>query len=200
MHIAILGAGSVGGGLGQAFSAVGHTVVFGVRDPESVKTQAALALIPEAVAEQPAAAVEGADLVVFAVRPVAMRAVAQELPPLAGRIVVDAMNRLDGDPGRSTTQDLAELLPGARLVKAFNTIGFENLATARDRSVPAAMFVAADDEAAKRVVMDLAGEIGFAAEDAGGLSNAKPLEEMVKVWVALSRVHGRTVAFAVSKD
>jgi predicted dinucleotide-binding enzyme len=200
MHIAILGAGSVGGGLGQAFSAVGHTVVFGVRDPESVKTQAALALIPEAVAEQPAAAVEGADLVVFAVRPVAMRAVAQELPPLAGRIVVDAMNRLDGDPGRSTTQDLAELLPGARLVKAFNTIGFENLATARDRSVPAAMFVAADDEAAKRVVMDLASETGFAAEDAGGLSNAKPLEEMVKVWVALSRVHGRTVAFAVSKD
>jgi predicted dinucleotide-binding enzyme len=181
MHIAILGAGSVGGGLGQAFSAVGHTVVFGVRDPESVKTQAALALIPEAVAEQPAAAVEGADLVVFAVRPVAMRAVAQELPPLAGRIVVDAMNRLDGDPSRSTTQDLAELLPGARLVKAFNTIGFENLTTARDRSLPAAMFVAADDEAAKRVVMNLADEIGFAAEDAGGLSNATPLEEMVKV-------------------
>ncbi len=199
MHIAILGAGSVGGGLGQAFSAVGHTVVFGVRDPESVKTQAALALIPEAVAEQPAAAVEGADLVVFAVRPAAMRAVAEELPPLAGRIVVDAMNRLDGDPGRSTTQDLAELLPGARLVKAFNTIGFENLATARDRSLPAAMFVAADDEAAKRVVMDLAAEIGFVAEDAGGLSNAKPLEEMVKVWVALSRVHGRTVAFALSR-
>ena len=74
MHIAILGAGSVGGGLGQAFSAVGHSVVFGVSDPESVKTQAALALIPDAVAERPAVAVEGADVLVFALRPVAMRA------------------------------------------------------------------------------------------------------------------------------
>jgi predicted dinucleotide-binding enzyme len=60
------------------------------------------------------------------------------------------------------------------------------------------MFVAGDDEEAKRVVMDLARQIGFVAEDAGGLSNAKPLEEMVKVWLAISRVHGRTVAFAVS--
>jgi predicted dinucleotide-binding enzyme len=199
MHIAILGAGSVGGGLGQAFSAVGHSVVFGVRDPESVKTQAALASIPDAVAERPAVAVEGADLVVFALRPVAMRAIAEELPLLAGRIVIDTMNRFDGDPARSTTADLAELLPGARLVKAFNTTGFENFTTARDRSAPAAMFVAGDDEEAKRVVMDLAREIGFLPEDAGGLSNAKPLEEMVKVWLALSRVHGRTVAFAVSK-
>ena len=200
MRIAILGAGNVGGGLGKAFAAVGHDVVFGVRDPDSTKTQLALAEIPDAVALPPREAVDGADVVVFAVRPVAINATVGELPSLAGRIVIDAMNRFDAEAtAHSTTQDLVQLLPGAKLAKAFNTIGFENYPSAAARAVPAAMFVAGDDADAKRVAMALASEIGFRAEDAGGLPNAKVLEEMVKVWMALAQVHGRTVAFAVSE-
>jgi predicted dinucleotide-binding enzyme len=97
------------------------------------------------------------------------------------------------------TQDLAALLPGAKLAKAFNTIGFESYATARERSTPVAMFVAGDDADAKRAAMTLAAEIGFRPEDAGGLANAAALEEMVKVWLALTAVHGRTVGFALSE-
>lgn len=200
MRIAILGAGNVGGGLGRAFGAAGHDVLFGVRDPESTKTLAALADIPDAVAAAPAAAVEGADVVVFALRPVAIAATVAELPSMAGRIVIDAMNRFDAEvTAQSTTQDLARLLPGAKLAKAFNTIGFENLRSAAARSIPAAMFVAGDDEDAKRVAMDLAAQIGFQPEDAGGMANTKVLEEMVKVWMALAQTHGRTVAFAISE-
>jgi predicted dinucleotide-binding enzyme len=91
------------------------------------------------------------------------------------------------------------LLPGARLVKAFNTIGFENYGTARERTVPAVMLVAGDDPDAKRVAMELASELGFRAEDAGGLANTKPLEEMVKVWIALTATHGRRIGFALSE-
>jgi predicted dinucleotide-binding enzyme len=200
MRIAILGAGNVGGGLGRAFSGLGHDVVFGVRDPESTKTLAALAEIPDAVAAPPGEAVDGADVVVFALRPVAINATVAELPSLAGRIVIDAMNRFDAEvTATSTTQDLARLLPGAKLAKAFNTIGFENYATAAGRAVPAAMFVAGDDEDAKRAAMALASEIGFRAEDAGGMANTKVLEEMVKVWMALAQTHGRSVGFAVSE-
>ena len=200
MRIAILGAGNVGGGLGKAFTAVGHDVVFGVRDPDSTKTQLALAEIPDAVALPPGEAVDGADVVVFAVRPVAINATVAELPSLAGRIVIDAMNRFDAEAAaRSTTQDLAQLLPGAKLAKAFNTTGFENYPTAAARTVPAVMFVDGDDPDAKRAAMALASEIGFRPEDAGGLPNAKVLEEMVKVWLALAQVHGRTVAFAISE-
>lgn len=199
MRIAILGAGNVGGGLGKAFAAVGHDVVFGVRDPDSTKTLTALADIDGATAASPADAVEGADAVIFAVRPVAINATVAELPSLADRIVIDAMNRFDVEASHSTTADLATLLPGAKLAKAFNTIGFENYTTAAERTVPAAMFVAGDDADAKRLAMDLAAEIGFRPEDAGGLSNAKVLEEMVKVWLALTAAHGRTVAFAVSE-
>ena len=109
------------------------------------------------------------------------------------------MNRFGGDPTRSTTQDLADALTGARLAKAFNTIGFENFTTARDRQTPAAMFVAGDDADAKAVAMRLATDIGFEAFDAGPLANAKPLEEMVRVWLALTAQHGRGVGFAISR-
>ncbi len=200
MRIAVIGAGNVGGSLGKAFADVGHEVVFGVRDPDSTKTQAALADIPAAAAASPSEAVDGADVIVFALRPVAIPATVRDLPPLADRIVIDAMNRFDGDPLRSTTEDLAELLPGAKLAKAFNTTGYENLITARDRTTPVAMFVAGDDPDAKRVALGLAAEIGFEPEDAGGLANAKPLEDMVRVWIALTQTHGRTIGFALSRS
>ena len=200
MRIAIMGAGNVGGGLGAAFAAVGHQVVFGVRDPESEKTKTAIAASPGAKATGFAEALDGAEVVAFALRWDAAAAAIAGLPSLAGRIVIDAMNRFDGDPNRSTTQDLADLLPGAKLAKAFNSIGFENLTTARDRRTPAAMFVAGDDPDAKRVALDLAAQIGFVPEDAGGLANTKPLELMVKVWLALAKTHGRGVGFALSRS
>lgn len=139
-------------------------------------------------------------MIVFALRWDAVQDTVAPLPSLEGRVVIDAMNRFGGDPARSTTQDLADLLPGARIAKAFNTIGFENLTTARDRRTPAVMFVAGDDPEAKQTAVALATEIGFQAEDAGPLSNAKPLEEMVKVWLALSQRHGRGVGFALSEE
>ena len=199
MRIAIIGAGNVGGGLGAGFAAVGHEVVFGVRDPDSSKTAAALNALPDARATSPSEAIDGADVIVFALRWDAVPSTVAALPSLAGRIVVDAMNRFDGDPTRSTTQDLVALVPGVKVAKAFNTIGFENYATARERTTPAAMFVAGDDPDAKRVAMGLAADLGFVPEDAGGLANAKALEAMVVVWFALTQAHGRGVAFAISR-
>jgi predicted dinucleotide-binding enzyme len=199
MRIAIIGAGNVGGGLGTAFARAGHEVVFGVRDPGSAKTSAALASAAGSTAAPPAQAVDAVDVVVFTLRPDALADTVAGMPSLDGRIVIDAMNRFGGDPARSTAQDLADLLPGARVAKAFNTIGFESLTTAHDRRTPAAMFVAGDDPDAKAMAMRLAGEIGFEAEDAGPLANAKPLEEMVRVWLALAAQHGRGVGFAISR-
>jgi predicted dinucleotide-binding enzyme len=200
MRIAIIGAGNVGGGLGRAFAAEGHTILFGVRDPDSARTADALAGAPGATAMSPADAVDGADVIVLALRWDAVPETVAGLPSLEGRVVIDAMNRFAGDPTRSTTQDLADLLPGARLAKAFDTIGFENFATAHERRTPAAMFVAGDDSEAKRVAMDLATQIGFEAEDAGALANARPLEEMARVWLALTHVHGRRIALALSRE
>jgi len=198
MRIAIIGAGNVGGGLGAAFTQAGHEVVFGVRDPDSDKSRAAVSAAPGSRAAAPRDAVASADVVVFALRWGAVPATVSQLPPLGGRVVIDAMNRLGPDPLRSTSEDLAELLPGARLVKAFNTIGFENLTTAHGRRAPAVMFVAGDDNDVKQIALDLAAELGFRPEDAGPLSNARALEGMVKVWLALAERHGRGIGFAIS--
>ncbi len=200
VKITILGAGNVGGALGAAFRRVGHEVVFGVRDPDSDKTRAAMAASPGSRAESVASAMNDADVIVFALRWDAVPPTIAELPSLSGRIVIDAMNRLfGGDPTRSTTDDLTDLLPGAKLAKAFNTIGFENLSAAHERKTPAAMFVAGDDSDAKEAAMSLAREIGFEPYDAGPLANAKPLEEMVRVWLALAQGKSRRIGFAITE-
>jgi predicted dinucleotide-binding enzyme len=61
------------------------------------------------------------------------------------------------------------------------------------------MFICGDDEEAKRVAVQLATDLGFAPEDVGPLSNAKALEGMVKIWLALAARHGRNVGFAITE-
>ncbi len=200
MRIAIIGAGNVGGGLGAGLAQAGHEVVFGVRDPDSEKTRAATGSAGGARATDPAEATVDAEVVIFALRWDAVPQTASALPDMDGRVVIDAMNRFSGDPTRSTAQDLAELLPGARVVKAFNTTGFENMSTATRRRHKAVMFIAGDHPEANAVAASLASDLGFQPEDVGGLANAKPLEEMVKVWLALTERHGRSIAFSLSED
>ncbi len=104
----------MGGGLATALAAVGHEVVFGVRDPGSEKCRAAMAAAAGSTATSPAEAVAGADVVVFALRWPAVPGIVATLPRLDGRVVIDAMNRFDGDPVRSTTEDLADLSIGTQ--------------------------------------------------------------------------------------
>jgi len=96
---------------------------------------------------------------------------------VAGKIVVDAMNefRPDGSPswhgGLTSSEQTAKALPGARLVKAFNTLHFMYMRdaaglTGDDRL---SLFVAGDDDEAKRVVSGLMNDMGFAAIDTGSL-------------------------------
>ena len=198
MRIRVLGAGHVGGALGAALTAVGHDVVFGVRGRDSTTTRDASSrhrahALPPGGRDRR----RGGDRR----RPPLGRGSRHYRVPSAARWPhrhrCDEPRRRRPGP-RSATQDLADLLPGARLAKAFNTIGFENLTTARDRRTKGAMFVAGDDPDAKALAMRLAEQLAFQPEDAAGLANTKPLEELVKVWLALSQHHGRTVGFAVS--
>jgi predicted dinucleotide-binding enzyme len=199
MRIAIIGAGNVGGGLGTGLAQAGHEVVYGVRDPDSEKTRAATTRAAGTRAVTVADAVADADVVIFALRWDAVPPTVSGMPEMDGRVVIDAMNRFSGDPARSTAQDLADLLPGAKVVKAFNTTGFENMSTAAGRDQQAVMFIAGDHPEANAVAAGLAADLGFQPEDVGALTNAKPLEEMVKIWLALAERHGRSVAFALSE-
>jgi predicted dinucleotide-binding enzyme len=179
MQIGIVGAGMIGGTLARLFTAAGHEVaVSNSRGPETLRQ-----LVQELGSRAHAATVEDAarfgDVVVLAVP----WRTPEALPPaelLEGKIVIDAMNPYAEGGGiadlgdSSSSEETRKRVPGARLVKAFNTIWYQHLATRGRTDTPLderhAVFVAGDDARAKAAVMRLVEEIGFAPVDTGGLA------------------------------
>jgi len=203
MAVAIIGAGNVGMALGRALLARGESVAFGVPDPE--KYRAAVAALGAGASIAPvAAAIEGSDMVILAVPYSAARSVAQAMPDWSNRILVDATNPLA--PGlaglslgttTSGAEQIAAAARGARVVKAFNTTGAENLADNRYAAVAIFMPVCGDDDEARGRVIALARRLGFDAADCGGLQAARYLEPFAMTWIhlAIKLNLGRRFAF-----
>lgn len=178
MKIGILGAGNIGATAARLFIAAGHEVaVSNSRGPESLK-ELVSELGPRAHAMTIDDAARFGEVVLLAVPWRSPEALAKpEL--LRGKIVIDAMNpyRPDGgfyDLGGSTSsEEVLKRIPGARLVKAFNTIYYAHLASRGRKDLPHderhTIYVAGDDAEAKNVVANLIEEIGFAAVDTGSL-------------------------------
>jgi hypothetical protein len=178
MRIGIVGTGNIGGTTARLFADAGHEVALSnSRGPESLS-----ALVEsvggDARAVTVADAVEFGEVVLLAL-PFRARDSLPDHELFAGRVVVDATNPYTEsfevmDLGEDTSSGLvAAQLPGARVVKAFNTMYWETL---RDESRPEAptaerlaLFLAGDDEEAKAVVAGLVADAGFAPVDAGGL-------------------------------
>jgi hypothetical protein len=202
--IAILGAGNVGMALARAFVARGESIVFGVPDPDKYRNAVA-ALGPAASIGSTGAAVAASDLVIVATPYPAALSVAGSVPDWANRILVDATNPLA--PGLSglsvgtTTsgaEEIAKAARGARVVKAFNTTGAENMADSRYAGGAVFMPVCGDDTEARNRVITLATSIGFDAVDCGDLKVARYLEPFAMTWIhmAIRLGHGRNFAFA----
>ncbi len=202
MTIAIIGAGNVGMALGGSLAKLGEAVHFGV--PDAGKYRAAVqALGPNARIGSVAEAVAGADLAILAVPYDAAKAVAQSLPDWGGRVLVDATNPLA--PGLAglvvgTSSSGAEQIAGwarnARVVKAFNTTGAENMAAPRYAGGTVFMPVAGDDADARARVLALATRMGFDAVDAGPLAAARWLEPFAMTWIHLAFKCGQGRNFA----
>jgi predicted dinucleotide-binding enzyme/acyl carrier protein len=183
MRIGFVGAGNVGATLAGLFVRAGHEVI--VSNSRGPATLAGLVerLGPAARAATTAEAGQAGDVVVVAIPVRGYRQLPAE--PFAGKIVVDAGNyypRRDGqiaelDSGRTTSAGmLADHLPGARVLKAFNTVNSEHLRERGDPTAPArdrvAIPVAGDDAEAKAVLTDLIDQIGFTAVDGGTLADS----------------------------
>jgi 8-hydroxy-5-deazaflavin:NADPH oxidoreductase len=182
MKIGIIGAGDIGGNAAKLFAAAGHEIaIANSRGPESLTE-----LVGEIGGKAKAVSVEEAahygEIVLVSIPLGRYR----ELPAeaFAGKIVIDTNNyyperdgqiaELDSDE-KTSSELLQEHLAGARIVKAFNTIWFEHLKTQGDTALPTderrAIFVAGDDEDAKRTVAKLIEDIGYGAVDTGDLSD-----------------------------
>lgn len=199
MRIGIIGAGNVGGTLGKLWAGAGHRVIFGVRDPQSEKVHALLSWIgPNARAGTIGDAAQSGEVVVLAVGWAALSEVLAQTGDIAGKVLIDCTNRLaPSQPGSapSAAEEVARLAPGARVVKAFNTLGAENLMDLRFDSQVASTFICGDDPEAKAVVKRLGEDLGFDVVDAGPLSAAEMIESLARLWIHLSRSMGRDIAF-----
>jgi|RhiMetdeSRZDD1v2_1073273.scaffolds.fasta_scaffold07982_11 predicted dinucleotide-binding enzyme len=205
MRIAIVGAGNVGQALGKGWRQAGHEVSYALRQATSNKVNALSADGARVVAMDQASA--SAEVVVLAVPWPAVAAVLAGLGPLDGKILVDATNPLTAKLelavgfDDSAGETVARLAPGARVVKAFNTTGAENMANARGFAVKPMMPVAGDDATAKDAVRKLAEELGFEAVDAGPLAMSRQLEPLAVLWIKLAYAQGfgRSFAFALAQ-
>ena len=203
MTLAILGTGSVGSALGPRFAAVGHTVVYGSRQPDRDDVRALVARTgPEASAALPADAVAEADVVVLATPWEATQALVRSLD-LAGKVVLDTTNPLSfPDLGLVVDTSAGEWVqswaPDARVVKAFSSVGANVMA---DTDFPAGvrpvMFVAGDDASAKQTALGLAEALGFEGVDAGGIVRSRALEHLAVLWIAQARAGDREHALGV---
>jgi predicted dinucleotide-binding enzyme len=179
MRIGIVGAGKIGATAARLFVKAGHEVALSnSRGAESLRPLVA-ELGPKAHAMTVDDAARFGDVVLLAVPWGASEALPSP-DAVKGKIVIDAMNAYTAsggherlDPSTSSSEETLKRLPGARLVKAFNTIWFRHLAERGRTDVPLsqrhAIFLAGDDADAKRVVSHLIEEIGFAPVDTGSL-------------------------------
>jgi len=204
LRIAIIGSGNVGGALGLGWVKKGHEVIFGIRDIGSAKLQGVLA---QAAGKAKAAIVEtaaqSADVIVLTVPWVAAKDAVSSLGDLTGKILLDCTNpvsawpNMDHGQGKSGGEQVAEWAVGARVVKMFNTTGYENMADPVYEGHGLTMFYAGDDSEAKKLAHQLAADLGFEPQDAGPLSNAHSLEVLASLWGALAygQKLGRNIGF-----
>jgi predicted dinucleotide-binding enzyme len=197
MNIGIIGSGTVGGQLGKGLAAKGHKVKFSSREPQGEKMRALVAEAGQnAGAGTAAETVAFGDLIVVAMPWEALEATVKNSGNWTGKTVMDATNRFGPSAsGRSAAEDLAQLVPGAKVVKAFNTIGAEHMVDPHFGDQKPTMFIAGDDAGAKSEVGNLAEELGFEVVDVGPVSAASMLESLARLWVTLARREGRDIAF-----
>jgi predicted dinucleotide-binding enzyme len=201
MKIALLGGGQVGGALGIAWAKRGHEVFFGVQDPSAADMKATLELSDSrGRAGTPEEAVTFASVVVVALPWSAVDKVLESLK-IAGKVVIDCTNPPAGLHGPdnaplSGAELVASSFPQAKVAKAFNITGANNMAQPVYAGGPAAMFVCADDVGAKAVAMTLSADAGFETYDLGPLANARLMESFAQLWIWLAYRGGLGREFA----
>jgi predicted dinucleotide-binding enzyme len=185
MRIGVIGAGRIGGNAARLFAAAGHEVLLSFsRDPSRLR-ELADEIGGRASVGSVGEAARFGEVVLLSVPWRLIPDVLDEAGSLDGKVVIDTTNQygaggLERIPGGVTAAQLnQERMPGAKLVKAFNTLtaGFQASEAGREPvEQRVVLFLCGDDAAAKAMVSDLIVDAGFAPVDLGGLGDAAPME------------------------
>jgi len=204
MKISVIGTGNVGKTLGQRWSEKGHKIIFGSRNPDSAKVNELVNKTGKnCKATRIETAAEESAIIVLSVPWPAVKDTIKAMGNLDGKIMIDCTNPISADfsglsIGTTTSagEQIAKWASGAKVVKAFNTTGSDNMANPIYNDQKITMFVCGDDADAKKQVMGLAEEIGFEAQDAGDMIAARFLEPMAMLWIHLGYKVGLGPNFA----
>ena len=207
MKIAIIGAGVVGAALGKSWSRKSHEIRFGARDAASAKVVGAVGAIPGASVASIAAAVAWAEVVVLATPWGGTEAALKAAGGFGGKPLLDATNPLTPTYGlalghtSSGGEQVQAWAADAKVVKIFNSTGFDNMANTSYAQGKPAMIYCGNDAAAKVTAAGLAGDLGFEPINLGGLDGARYLEPYAMVWIklALAQGLGRNIAFGLMR-
>jgi 8-hydroxy-5-deazaflavin:NADPH oxidoreductase len=196
MNIGILGTGDVGRALGNAFIALGHQVKMGSRDAHNEKAVAwASTSGIDASTGTFADAAKFGDVVVLALSWSGAENALKLADPenFAGKVVIDAMNPLHYESGKppalvightdSAGEHVQRWLPSARVVKAFNIVGFAHMFKPDFPGGPPDMFICGNDDAAKQTVTAILKDFGWSTIDIGGIEGSRVLEPLCILWV-----------------
>jgi predicted dinucleotide-binding enzyme len=192
MKIGFIGSGNIGGAIGELLAKAGHEVLFSSRNPESLKPLVAR-VGPRARAGTPKEAIAFGDVVFLGVPFSSMPQIGQDYArDLKGKIVLDAGNpnvRRDGpvaEPAVAKGAGLAtaELLPGARIVRAFNQLNFKVfLSEAHRAGDRVAVPLASDDSEALAVASRLVTDAGFEPVVVGPLAAGKSFDSSQPIFL-----------------
>jgi predicted dinucleotide-binding enzyme len=184
--IGIIGSGKIGGTVGTLWVKAGHQVFFSSRHPDELKDLVA-GLGPAARAGTPEEAIAFGDAILLAVPYKAYPQLGQDYAKaLAGKIVLDAGNATVARDGQELVNEVqqngigrtsAKYFPGARIVRAFNSVGSSILARETNKDKPVvAIPLAGDDKEALEIASRLVRDAGFEPVIVGGLDRAKEFQ------------------------
>lgn len=202
--IAVIGTGKVGSALGPEFAALGHTVVYGSRDPDRSDVRELVSRTGNgASVRSPAEAAALADIVVLAVPGLLVEEVTQSLGDLSGKIIIDPTSALvRGDDGlleiaveTSNAELIQQAAPGARVVKALNTLSWRQMVDPASSGGPISVPLVGDDDDAKEAVAELVRGLGLEPIDLGPLKHARHVEGMLILWINAEAVGGEAFEY-----
>lgn len=207
--IAVIGTGNVGSALGQRFTEIGHTVIYGSRSPMREDVQDLVLLSgPNASAATPQEAAQQANIIVLAVPWDVVEEVVQGLGDLSGRLIIDPTNpREIAEDGLrdfafhdSNAERIKAQAPESYVVKAFGSLGDYTMLDPELAGGPVSIPIAGDDANAKSVVADLISNIGFYPVDIGPLRYAHVIEALHYLRYNAGVYNGARINFYLPAD